>query len=81
MIEWCCMCKKAEETVDHLLVDYLLVDCEYSKELWSLFFYLFEVQWVMPYTILEVLASWKVRFVRRGNGVLLCLMWHLKGTE
>uniref|UniRef100_A0A2N9J2B6 Reverse transcriptase zinc-binding domain-containing protein n=1 Tax=Fagus sylvatica TaxID=28930 RepID=A0A2N9J2B6_FAGSY len=56
VIEWCCMCKKAEETVDHLL-------------------------WVMPYTILEVLASWKVRFVRRGNGVLLCLMWHLKGTE
>ena len=31
VIDWCFMCKKAEEMVDHLLIH-----CDYARELWSL---------------------------------------------
>jgi hypothetical protein len=65
VVEWCYMCKKTGETADHLLVH-----CEYASELWSLLFCLFGVQWVMPSTILDVLASWKGRFSRRGKSVV-----------
>ena len=39
ILDWCYMCKKAGETVDHLLSH-----CEYASELWSLVFCLFGVQ-------------------------------------
>ena len=32
VLDWCFMCKRAGETVDHLLLH-----CEYVRELWSLF--------------------------------------------
>ena len=37
-----------------------------ARELWSLVFCLFRVQWVMPSHIIEVLACWKGSFVRQG---------------
>jgi hypothetical protein len=33
MVDWCCMCKKSEESIDHLFLH-----CEVARELWSLLF-------------------------------------------
>jgi hypothetical protein len=52
VIEWCCMCKKNEESID-----YLLLHCEVARDLWSYILILFGVEWVMPRTVLELLTS------------------------
>ena len=51
VIDWCFMCKRAGEMVDHLLLH-----CEYARELWSLVLCLFGVHWVMPSTVLGMLV-------------------------
>jgi hypothetical protein len=43
LVDWCCMCKKSMESIDHLLLHYKIV-----RELWSSFFQFFSVDWVMP---------------------------------
>ncbi len=43
IVDWCCMCKHNGESVDHVLLD-----CRLAREMWSLEFTLFGVQWVMP---------------------------------
>jgi hypothetical protein len=53
VIEWCCMCKKNGESIDHLLLH-----CEVARDLWSYIFILFGIEWVMPRTVLELLTSW-----------------------
>jgi hypothetical protein len=55
VIEWCCMCKKNEESMDHLLLHY-----EVAHDLWSYIFSLFGIEWVMPRMVLELLTSWGV---------------------
>ncbi|GFZ13080.1 GATA transcription factor 15 [Actinidia rufa] len=52
-IEWCYMCKRSAETSDHLLIN-----CDYAREVWSLVFSIFGVQWVMPISIRELFACW-----------------------
>jgi hypothetical protein len=52
VIEWYCMCKKNEESID-----YLLLHCEVARDLWSYILILFGVEWVMPRTVLELLNS------------------------
>jgi hypothetical protein len=72
--EWCCMCNKSGESIEHLLLH-----CEVSCDLWSYIFTLFGVKWIMPRMVLE-LTSWGVSY---GYGlakkvcqlVSLCLMW------
>jgi hypothetical protein len=39
VIDWCCMCKKSGETIDHLLLH-----CEVARDLWSYIFTLFGVE-------------------------------------
>jgi hypothetical protein len=56
VIEWCCMFKKNGESIDHLLLH-----CEVVRDLWSYIFILFEKEWVMPRTVLELLTSWAHR--------------------
>jgi hypothetical protein len=53
VIEWCCMCKKNGESMNHLLLH-----CEVARELWSYIFILFGIEWVMPRMVLELLTSW-----------------------
>jgi hypothetical protein len=53
VIEWCCMCKKNWESIDHLLLH-----CEVARDLWSYILILFGVEWVMPRTVLKLLTSW-----------------------
>jgi hypothetical protein len=52
VIEWCCMCKKKGESIDHLLLH-----CDAARELWSFMFSLFGVEWVMPQTVLDLLTT------------------------
>ena len=53
VLEWCFMCKRCGESVDHVLLH-----CPTTYELWSMVFCLFGIYWVMPYKVSEVLASW-----------------------
>jgi hypothetical protein len=54
MVDWCCMCKRSGESIDHLLLH-----CEVARELWTLIFLLFEVEWIMPKRVIELLACWR----------------------
>jgi hypothetical protein len=49
MVEWCCMCKKSGEFVDHLLLH-----CDIARDLWSYFLTFFWVERVMPRWMLDL---------------------------
>ena len=42
-MDWCCMCKRGVEFIDHLLLHR-----EVARELWVLIFRPFSIEWVMP---------------------------------
>lgn len=50
LANWCCLCKKNEETTNHLLIYY-----KYTLAFWQLILNLFGVSWVMPSNIQELL--------------------------
>ena len=62
ILDWCCMCKKGGETVDHLLLH-----CPLAWEVWSMVFDLFGVFWVMPHSIVELLDCWQGNFGKHWN--------------
>jgi hypothetical protein len=72
VVEWCCMCKKSGESIDHLLIH-----CEVARELWSYILNLFGVEWVMPRRVIDLLNSWGVRLgvvqLRKYGGWLHCV--------
>ena len=74
VLNWCFMCKRAGESVNHLMLH-----CEYAQELWSMIFCLFGISWVMPQTSYALLHCWR----RKGpayivwNAIPSCLMWLL----
>jgi exonuclease III len=75
VLDWCCMCKKGAESVEHLLLH-----CPFVGEVWSMVFGLFGVVWVMPRTILELLECWQGCFGKHRNILIWrviphCLMW------
>ena len=49
----CCMCKRSEEIVDHLLLH-----CEVASALWYAIFSRFGLAWVMPRWVFDLLAYW-----------------------
>ena len=66
------MCK---ETLDHLLLR-----CLVARELCALVFSLSEVKWVMPKTVVNLLACWKGSVVRLQGlkfGMLLCYVLYV----
>jgi hypothetical protein len=75
VMDWCCMCKRSGESINHLLLH-----CEVACTLWSVIFTLFDVKWVMNGRVLDLMACWKGQ---RGNKMVmnvwrmapLCLMW------
>jgi hypothetical protein len=77
VVEWCCMCKKSGESIDHLLIH-----CEVARDLWSYMFNLFGVEWVMPRRVIDLLNIWGSQV---GCGTVkdvwrlapLCLLWCL----
>ncbi len=55
LVNWCYLCKKNEDIVNHLLIH-----CEYTNDLWHLVSNLFRVSWAMSSNILELLHYWKI---------------------
>ena len=77
VIYWCCMCKRAGENTN-----YLLLHCPLARELWSMVSTFFGVFWVMPKDVVELLASWPGKFSKHRNGVIWntvphCLIWSI----
>jgi len=75
MMEWCCLCKKSGESIDHLLLH-----CEITRDLWSYILTLFGVEWVIPRSVLELLNSWGLAiWCGRAKEAWwlapLCLLW------
>jgi hypothetical protein len=52
VVEWCVMCKKHGESVDHLFLH-----CDVARVVWSYFYRLFGVEWVMPSSVLDLLSG------------------------
>jgi hypothetical protein len=77
VVEWCVMCKKHGESVDHLLLH-----CDVARGVWSFFYSLFGGEWVMPSSVLDLLTGWGT-VLGRGPGfhiwkqVPLCVLWGL----
>ena len=75
VLDWCYMCKRCGESVDHILLH-----CPIAWELWSLVCCLFGIHWVMPHTVIELSKSWQGKFGRYRNIdvwrlVPHCLIW------
>ncbi|GMP59190.1 hypothetical protein CsSME_00022569 [Camellia sinensis var. sinensis] len=58
-VNWCCLCGRASELVDHLLIH-----CPVSSRLWMLVVTVFGLVWVQPGFVFAVVQSW----VRGGLG-------------
>ena len=71
VLDWCYMCKRCGESVDHLLLH-----CPLACELWSLVFCLFGLHWVMPLKVIDVFESWQAKFGRHCNIDLWRLVLH-----
>lgn len=75
IIDWCCGCKRAGESTNHLLLH-----CPIDSKMWSMVFTLFGLSWVMPKDVLELLASWPGKFRKHRNGEIWnmvphCMIW------
>ncbi|XP_050277214.1 IN2-2 protein-like isoform X1 [Quercus robur] len=55
LVNWCCLCRCDDETVD-----YLLLHCSFAHALWSEVLLLFGVQWVMPNSEYNCLSSFRL---------------------
>ena len=53
VVEWCCLCKKSGESIDHLLLH-----CEVACDLWVSIYNLFGVVRVMPRRVIDILNNW-----------------------
>ena len=77
VLDRCFMCKRAGESMDHLMIH-----CEYARELWSMIFCLFGIVWVMPRKVSGLLDCWRRKGSSHGlntiwNAIPPCLMWLL----
>ena len=76
VLDWCSMCKRDGESVDHLLLHCLL-----AQEIWDLAFSMFGVVWVMPRRVMDLLHCWP-KLNRQIAGEIWgliphCIMWCL----
>ena len=62
VLDWCYMCKRCGELVDRFLLHYPI-----AYELWAMVFCLFGIHWIMPYKVVELLASWQRKLGRYRN--------------
>jgi len=74
VVEWCVMCKKYGESVDHLLLH-----CDVARVVWSSFYSLFEMEWAMTSSVLDLLSGWSTLLGcgsvnRRWKQVPLCVL-------
>ena len=81
ILDWCYMCKRNDESVDHLSLH-----CPFAMDLWSMVLGLFGVSWVMPRTVLGLCWCWQGSFGCHRNGCIWsiiphCLLWCLWRRE
>lgn len=77
VMEWCFMCKKNDESIDHLLSH-----CEVARELWAGVLSRAGLSWVMPMRVVDLLACWNSRhrssqLAAAWRMISLCIMWCL----
>jgi hypothetical protein len=76
LVNRCGICKKEEESIDHLLLH-----CERAQFLWNAFFSRFGLAWVMPRRVVDLLHCWwsvgRPRSAVVWKMVPLCIMWCL----
>lgn len=78
VVDWCCSCKRAGKSSNHLLLH-----CPIASQLWSMVSTLFGGFFcVFPKDVVELLACWPGKFRKHRNGVIWkmdmlphCLMW------
>ena len=58
ILDWCCMCKRNMESVDHHLTH-----CSIAFDVWSMVFTLFGIHQVMLKMVVELLACWQGKLV------------------
>lgn len=73
--DWCCMCEKHGESVDHLLLH-----CEVAKAIWDDFFSRVGLSWVIPCRLVDFLTSWRglhgdAQVAAIWRLVLICMCW------
>jgi hypothetical protein len=70
------MCRSSGELVDHLLIH-----CPMAGMLWSFVFHSFNIHWVLPKRVVDLLCGWWNMLGRHNsdvwNLVPPCLMWTL----
>ncbi len=62
VVNWCCMCKMSGEATDNLLLY-----CDIARELWTMVFNFFGVQWIMPQGVAQLLACLQGRFCQHHS--------------
>ena len=71
---WCCMCKNADESENHLLLH-----CCITRQLWNFVFKFVRIDWVLPCNASSLLFGWWNWFGKRSSGVWnlipSCYMW------
>jgi hypothetical protein len=77
LVNWCCICTKSEEIVNHFFIH-----CEFTSKIWHLILILFETSWVMPSNIVELLQCWKTQGWRHSKEAIwkvipILLMWSI----
>ena len=71
ILDWCYMCKCNSESVDHLFLR-----CLVAMDLWSMVLGLFGVSWVMPKSVVGLLACWQGRFGHHRNDHIWIIIPH-----
>ena len=71
------MCKESGEFISHLLLQ-----CMAAREIWNFIFSIFDIQWVMPGGVLELLYCWgagchRARCRKLWDMIPLCIFWCL----
>lgn len=75
VMEWFYMCKSNVESIEHLFLH-----CEVARELWVDIFSRARLSWVMPKSVVDLLACWNRKhpcpqLVVTWRMVPLCLSW------
>ena len=75
VVDWCFMCKKSGESVNHILLH-----CPIAYDLWSMVWAPFGLQWVMLHGVSDLFLSWQGSFgghrsIDLRRTVPHCVLW------
>jgi hypothetical protein len=65
VIDWYCIYKNNEKTLDHLLLH-----CDVVRDLRNMVFQMFGVEWVMPRLVVDLMACWKISVGRNDINIV-----------